>query len=144
MITVGEGLRSYLLAAPAIAALVGTRVYPLRLPQKATFPAIVLQRISDVRWSHLRGAGSLARPRFQVDCWATTHLAATQLGSLCRARLAGFAGTFTDAESPATVIRVQAIVMDSEQDLFEEDINGGICRHSADYFLFHGTAENTI
>ncbi len=144
MITIGEGLRTYLLADAGIAALVAARAYPLRLPQKAVFPAIVLQRISGVRYAHLRGSGSLARPRFQVDCWATTHLGAAQLGSRCRVRLAGFAGTFTDGESPATVVRVQAIVFEEEQDLFEEEINGGICRHSADYFLFHGTAGNTI
>ncbi len=144
MITIGEGLRTYVLADAGIAAIVGTRMYPLRLPQKAVFPAIVYQRISGFRFGHLRGSGSLARPRYQVDCWATQHLAATQLGNLCRVRLAGFAGEWSDDESPETTIRVQAIVFENETDLFEEEINGGICRHSADYFLFHGTAGNTI
>jgi hypothetical protein len=144
MITIGEGLRAYLLADTAIAALVGTRIYPLRLPQKAEFPSIVYQRISGIRFGHLRGQGSLARPRYQVDCWDRQHLAVTRLGNLCRARLAGFQGQWSDDESPETIITVQAILFEDERDLFEEEINGGICRHSADYFLYHSTAANTV
>ncbi len=142
--TVETGLRFHLLDEATIAGLVGARIYPLRLPQKATFPAIVLQRISSMRWKHLRGADALARPRYQVDCWAQTHDAATSLGNLVRQRLNGFAGTWTSDESPEVIIRVQGLFIENEQDLFEEEILGGLCRHSADYFLYHSTAEGSL
>lgn len=141
--TIGTALRAHLLADAGIAALVAARIYPLRLPQKAVMPAIVLTRVSGLRFGHLRGAGSLARPRFQVDAWATTHDGATTLGSLCRVRLDGFVGTWTDAESPATAVKV-SVHFETEQDLFEEEIQGGLCRHSADYFLFHQTAGGAV
>ncbi len=141
--TIGAALRAHLLADASIAALVVARIYPLRLPQKALMPAIVLTRISGLRFGHLRGAGSLARPRYQVDSWAQTHDGATTLGSLCRQRLDGFTGTWTDDESPATAVQV-AVHFETEMDLFEADINGGVCRHSADYFLFHQTAGGAV
>lgn len=145
--TIGAALRAHLLADTAIAAIVAARVYPLRLPQPkagvVNLPAIVIQRISGFRFKHLRGADALARPRYQVDCWAQTHDAATALGSLVRQRLNGFAGEWTDDESPETTVRV-VVLLENEQDLFEEDILGGLCRHSADYFIFHGTANGTV
>lgn len=146
--TVGEALRTHLLSETSIAGLVAGRVYPLRLPQPkagvTNLPAIVLTRISGIRYPHLRGAESLARPRYQVDCWANTHDAATALGTLVRQSLNGFAGTWTSDDSPAIDIRVQAILLVDERDLFEEEIQGGLCRHSADYFLWHQTNEGTV
>lgn len=142
--TLGTGLRTHLLSDTTIAGLVSGRIFPLRLPQKAEMPAIVYQQISGVRFAHLRGAEALARPRFQVDCWARTHDGAVALGAFVRQRLNGFAGTWTSDESPSVDITVQAILLQDERDLFEEEILGGLCRHSADYFIFHSTNEGTV
>jgi len=142
-VTIGAALRAHLLGDVQTAAMVGGRAYPLRLPQKTALPAIVLTRISETRVAHLRGADALARPRYQVDCWAATHDAATQLGALCRQRLNGFAGTWTDTDSPTTSVSVK-ILIDGEQDLFDADISGGSCRHSADYLIWHSTADGAV
>jgi len=141
--TVEQGLRTHLLGDASIAALVVARVYPLRLPQKPQMPAIVITRISGVRFGSLRGQASLARPRFQVDAWASTHDGATALGTLCRRRLEGYNGVWSDGGSPAVAMNV-SVVFESEMDLFEEEINGGLCRHSADYFIFHSTGGGLI
>ena len=150
MITILEGLKAHLLGENAIANLVTTsgraRVFPLKLPQPKAgvpdYPAIQLTRISDLRFSHLRGGASLARPRYQVDCWATTFQAAVGLGSLCRQRLDGYVGIWTDG-SPGTSVQV-AVEFESQVDLFEEEIGGGLFRSSADYFVFHGSDGGSI
>lgn len=137
--TLVEGVRSYLLANVSIASIVSARIYPLRLPQKVDLlngnGAIVLTRVSEVGEAHLRGPNALSRARLQVDCWAATHDRATALGDLCRQRLDGYQGTWNDGGSPATELQVQAILQDVESDHFEEEINGGLCRHSADYIV---------
>lgn len=135
--TVIEGLRAFLLANQAIATRVATRVYPLRLPQKATMPAIVLTRIDEIGEAHLRGPNALARARIQLDAWASTFDAAVALGDLCAQRLDGFQGTWSDAGSPPSEIRVQAILQDDARDLFEEEILGGLCRQSTDYLVLY-------
>jgi hypothetical protein len=145
-VTVIEGLRTHLLALPAIATLVGgTRIYPLRLPQKAVLAAIVVTRVDDPRiGTHLRGPGGLSRARIQVDAWAQTHDQATALGTLCRRRLDGFQGTWTGTGSPAPTIAVAAIHHDDEGDRFEEEILGGLCRHGADYFVTYRASDEAM
>ncbi len=133
------GLRAFLLDDTDIASLVVARIYPLRLPQKATLPAIVITRISDVRGAHLRGVQAQAKARYQVDYWAQTYDGAAVGGAVCARRLGGFQGTWTLQTSPPQAVRV-TILPDTEMDLFEEEIQGGLCRHSADYFLWHKAA----
>lgn len=139
--TVIEGFRSFLLANTSIAAIVSARVFPLRLPQKLDLSngkgAIVLTRVDQIAEAHLRGPDALVRARIQVDCYAVTHDAATALGTLCRQRLFGYQGTWTGTGSPIPVVHVQAILEDMESDRFEEELQGGFCRHMADYFVFY-------
>jgi Protein of unknown function (DUF3168) len=146
--TVIEGLRAYLLAGTEIAALVATRIYPLRLPQKIDISsgkaAIVLQRIDEIDDAHLRGPNALKRARIQVDCYAVTHDAATALGALVRRRINGFRGSWDDGASPPATLTVQAILEEQEADRFENEIGGGLCRHMADYIVFYVTDGETV
>lgn len=156
--TIGDGLRAHLLSSTAwqgetlgveIAAIVGTQVFPTVLPQNIlkspsdTTGAITWARVSSIRGSHLRGADGLARPRVQIDAWARTQDRASALGGLIRRRLHGFVGEWALGGSPVTTTRV-TILFDTEADMVDEEINGGLGRHSADYFLFHSTAGGVL
>ncbi len=77
----------------AVAALVGTRVYAMPLPQDPTLPAITYQRISTVLGAGISGPESLARVRVQVDCWATTVAGVAALGQAVLNALHGYSGT---------------------------------------------------
>jgi len=135
--TLAEGLRAFLLDDAAIAAVVVARVYPGRLPQKAFSgpndgAALVLTNISERSPQHLRGTGGLSTTLYQVDAWARTFDAATALGRLCRARLDGYTGIWSDSGSPAVDLRV-TVLFDESRDLVEADIQGGLYRQSTDY-----------
>jgi hypothetical protein len=54
----------------AVAALIGSRVYQLRLPQGTALPAVRVQQIGDVGDLHQRGETNLFRTRVQVDVYA--------------------------------------------------------------------------
>ncbi len=137
--TVIAGLRSFMLANMDIAAMVGARMYPLRLPQKVDFTppngAITLTRVDDIGSAHLRGPNGLTKARIQVDSWAKQFDDTITLGHLCRQRLNGYQGTWTDSGSPESLLRVEAILVDVESDRAEEDILGGLYRQSTDYFV---------
>lgn len=77
-----------------VAALVGTRVYALQLPQNPTFPAMVYTRISTPRSQYrtLDGRANYASPRFQLDCWATDFGVVMELGQAVYGLLEGYAG----------------------------------------------------
>lgn len=134
-------MRAFLMGDSAIAGVISSdplRIRPLRLPQKPTLPMIIIRRISDVGGAHLRGINGLSKARYQVDCWSagTDPDTAPLLGSYCARRLDGYSGRWTTTGSPAQSISV-TVFQEMEQDLFEEEIQGGLCRHSADYFLYH-------
>lgn len=59
-----------ILSLSAVTALVGTRVYQLKLPQKGTLPAVRVQLISEPTSYHLRGGSGMYRSRVQVDAYA--------------------------------------------------------------------------
>jgi hypothetical protein len=92
--TLETELRTYTLAGPAVAAMVGTRMHARKLPQNPTLPAIVYQRIDTRRLHDMAGPDGLPRPRMQLTCWATTPAGATDLAAVVRQRLDGFKGTW--------------------------------------------------
>jgi hypothetical protein len=72
---------SILTGYTAVAAVVGTRVYPLVLPQKAALPAVSYLRVDGVQDSNLSGNSGLEVVRVQIDCWAETYAGAKALAS---------------------------------------------------------------
>lgn len=117
-----------LLADPAVAALVGERVEPLKLPQKPTLPALVYSRVSTKRVLTHDGPGP-ERPRIQVDCWASTPREAKDLAAAVRACL--------DAPElpPGDLL---GSFLDNELDLHEPE--SGLYRVMADYFVWAAEA----
>jgi hypothetical protein len=63
----------------AITAIVGARVYPVVAKQAAALPQLVYRRVSTDRVSSFAGESHLEFVRVQVDCQASTHLAAKNL-----------------------------------------------------------------
>ncbi len=78
------------LGTAEVAALVGPRVYPLRIAQGASMPAIAYQRVSASRAQSLRGPTGLANPRIQVTCWGDSYKSAKDVATQVRLALDGF------------------------------------------------------
>jgi hypothetical protein len=72
---------SILTGYTAVAAVVGTRVYPLVLPQKAEIPAISYLRVDGVQDANLSGNSGMEAVRVQVDCWGRTYAQAKGLAA---------------------------------------------------------------
>lgn len=113
-------LFSYLTADSSIAALVGTRVYPVKAPEDETRALIVYSRISGIGDHTLRGVGGLARPRLQIDCWAPTPDVAAQLARLVKARLDGFRGAIGTGDSPSVSVAVRGMFLADERDDYDD------------------------
>jgi hypothetical protein len=89
-----EELFSYLNNATSA----GTRIYPNRLPQTPTFPAVRYLQITDPPEHTHSGRSSLRHPRYQFDCFdldTETHdgyLGAVSLARELLALLDGYKG----------------------------------------------------
>lgn len=77
---VEESLLAYLANAGTPA---GSRVYPVKLPDGATLPAITYQRLPlGDKWGSHSGPGNLVTSVFQLTCWGATYQAAKQLAGV--------------------------------------------------------------
>jgi hypothetical protein len=125
-----SAIRSALLADPAVAALVGARVVPMKLPQKPELPAIVYQRISTPGDPPaLDGAKVAPRIRVQLSLWAGTFDEARQLAAAVDARLNGYSGANGDGTS------LRLVWLANLSDDYEPET--GLYRVIADYRVIH-------
>jgi hypothetical protein len=129
--SIASDLRTYLLADATLTTLVGTRMYPLKLPQAPTMPAIIYTWISGARVHSTDGPSGLSNPRVQFDCWAQTYLEAEALLEALRKRLDGFQGT-------AGSSWIQAVFFETERDGYDDDTE--LYRRSADFFVWYEEA----
>jgi len=72
MPTPETALRAWMIADPALAGLVGTRIYPHALPQTPTLPACTYRRVSYRRPDEI----PFATVRIQVTAWGDTYTSA--------------------------------------------------------------------
>lgn len=77
-------------ATTAVTDLCGTRIYPLALPQKPTYPAITYQLVGTTPCNHSTGTCDVAWARVQVNCYAETYIAAKALNAAVRTALTGW------------------------------------------------------
>lgn len=86
-------LITFLKAHAAVAAQVGTRVYPALRPQDSALPCLVVTLIASPG-SYVFGArASLSRSLIQVDVYGETWTSANNAGAAVLAALDGLAGT---------------------------------------------------
>lgn len=104
--TLEQALFNYLSTYAGLTALIGTRLYPVVLPQGATQPAVTYQRVSTVRLRTF-GAPRLGRKaRFQFTVWASSYSSRAAVAGQLIAALEGYAGLMGGG-SGVTVLAVQ-------------------------------------
>jgi hypothetical protein len=119
----------------AVAAIIGTRVYPDVLPQAPTLPALRYQRISTQRsqYRDLSGRAGYASPRFQIDAYALSRSSALALAQAVVDLLEGFTGTVAG-------LRVDFVSTEDEAGDIELDAGPDgkdLYRQRIDIFLAH-------
>lgn len=126
-----QALYNYLSTASGVVAVVGTGVYPMRLPQDAPLPALVYHQVSGPRVRTF-GGDQGGTPRFQVTGIGKTYLDAKSAANAARAALEGYAGTMGGVGG----VDVKAIQQVNQADAFEPQTQ---LYHSAvDFIITYG------
>jgi hypothetical protein len=84
--------RTWLIAEPTVAALVGGRIFGLVREPQAALPAINIQRIVTVRQELFCGVAPLVSTDLQVDSYAIDGDGAWTLAAVLRLALKNFSG----------------------------------------------------
>lgn len=118
-----EAIRTELLNASAVTALVASRIYPHKAPQGATVPFVVITTISSIPFNSMTGTSGtrLRSARVQVDSYAKTYLEVHQLADAVDTVIADL--TRDDLSA----------VQESSADLYDDETE--LRRVSADYFV---------
>lgn len=126
-----SALRSRLLAAGPVAALVGQRIAWVERPQTDALPGITLELITDDRETNMRGFNGTQPGRVQIDIWAATYGSAKAIKEAVIAALA----------PRATVAGIHFHAgFFSARDLSEKTDTRFIFRPSIDYSFHYSTA----
>jgi len=114
--------RTYLLSQ--ISGTVGTRLYPVHLPQNATYPAATYQVITANSLELSNGLSAPKEWRLQVDAWAESFSGCEQLASAIRTALDGYQGA-------ADTAQIQVSMLVNWEETYENGLD--IYRISQDY-----------
>jgi hypothetical protein len=124
------GIVTLLLDDAGIAALIGTRMYAVLVPETTVYPCLSYQVVSSVS-QYTVDRKEFGQKRIQFDCWASLYSDAENLKQALRNRLTAYSGTLTDGT------RVLGTFREVEIDFFEANSgvsgNAGIYRRLCEY-----------
>jgi len=103
-----QGLYTLLAATSTIAAMVGTRIYPLILPEASVLPALTYQVVGGHSSATFDTAG-MTRLRMQFDCWGADYLDAITLRVALIAALNGYQGLLSDGTNLQNAQQLQNV-----------------------------------
>jgi hypothetical protein len=99
----------------------GNRVYPRRLPQAVTLPALVYFKVSGGVEYVSNGQSGLQTPRYQINCWAATYIEARALAEQVKSLMSGYAGAMGNET-------VTAVFIEDDQDDDDPDSEREVVR----------------
>ena len=127
-----QAIRAHLAADAGVASLVGGRIYPLRLPEGYTLPALVYQVVASTEDAAHDAPAGIVSVRLQLDAWGNRYGDVKAVRAAVRQALLGHSG----AMGGLAYVAVPAVEV--ELDLFEEDT--GLYRVSMDYRVWYRVA----
>ena len=133
---IGKALFQHLVGTAGVAALVGTRVHPLVIPQRIAatsqrVPAIVYSVSGVDRAVSYCSTDRLVRRAVGIDNYAAEYDSAHAVADAVRAALVDFSGPM----GSTTVVPVRTCNIETEFDLM--DIEPGLYRVSQQWTIWH-------
>ena len=101
-------LRSAMLANSPVAALIGTRVYPVIAPSSASLPFVTWRRVSVRRQQTLSAPMGMPVTTIEYSIFGITYEQAREVADAMRAVLDGYGGTLNNTEVKQTSLEQES------------------------------------
>lgn len=118
MPTMEDAIFALVTGDPAVAAIMGARLYPVDFPQAPEYPAALYAMPSRTHAQHFGGSSHFRRARMQFDVYATTWDECVTLGDAIIKALDAFKGSVV-IEDGADPVEVQGIFCTIDRDATE-------------------------
>lgn len=125
-----KALPYFLLQDSALAALIVDRLYPYKLPQNCTLPAVSFQDISETRTQSYGEASALPFPRYQFTITGGTVDSVKQVEEALNSCLDGYQGTMGTG---SYITEVEAVILKNR--ITNNDIDLPIFQRMLDYVI---------
>lgn len=113
-----------------VSSLIGTRFYPVAMPQTATFPLAVYQFITGENIKTHGAPSALPRPRCQITAWALTFAEVVAIDNAIKTAIDGKRETWGTGASTTIVHECSP-----EEPRDDRDPVTGLYWRSRDYFI---------
>jgi len=113
-----QALSRRLIADPAVAMLVATRIYPVIAPASASLPFVTWRRSGVQRQATLAGPMGMPEVLLAVDIYAVTYEAVRDIADRVRACLDGCGGVLAGS------VLVENVTLENEADGFAQLAGG--------------------
>jgi L-2-hydroxyglutarate oxidase LhgO len=127
--TIPATLRAILLADATVSGLVSTRVYPVKLPQSPTMPAMVITLVGGQDVISHSGPAGVENPTFQIDFYGETYSQMDSLYEAGKDALNGYSGLINGQN-------VQGIFLVQKRDLPYDD-DASLYRRTVDFSIWN-------
>jgi hypothetical protein len=105
-------------SSTGLSALVSTRIYPLKLPQTATYGALTYSKVSGFRNHVHGGSAQVAEPRFQVTAYHTSYSSLKSITEQVRKALDAYSGTLSSTKVFFSFLLNEVDLYDDETKVF--------------------------
>jgi len=96
--TVEAAVFGLLSSDAGVSGMVSSRIYPVKLPQDPTYPALTYFRVSALRHSSMGNDTGLVEKRIQVSSWAKLYSEVNDLAERVRDAMQRTRGVFSGVE----------------------------------------------
>jgi hypothetical protein len=130
--TIESCLQAFLAGRPEVSALVSTRVYPVKLPERPTYPALSFFRVNPVPLNTLdsNSPQTVQGTTVQVSAWSTDYYEAHRVAETVRRELHSFSGNMAGME-------VGQVTFDGGREDYDDDAQEpGVHHVSNDYTIW--------
>lgn len=128
--TIEEALWSGCTGYLAINNLIGQRLYPVKLPQNPTYPAVIYRRVSNFGLLTHGGPVGFDTARFQFDYYGANYSDCRSVANAFRTYLEGYTGLMDE-------VCLSVVVFLNEMDEWGDEVE--VYRISQDYKIIYNT-----
>ena len=112
-----EGLFEHLDNHAGLSMEVDSRIYPVKLPQRTTLPAVTYTRLA-TPLLHEFEATLLPHPTFQFDCWAATYARAKEVAEQIIIALDLYRGAMGAYTVEQSIVQTERDTFDPETEIW--------------------------
>lgn len=122
--SIEKDLVLYLINVPAVTAIVGTRIYPKRLPENPVMPALVYQRIAESVSPTLDDDPStyMSGIRIQIGAYGATYAEAKELMDAVMVAMSYYHGAFGNSTVKMIIPNMRLDVPDDPEVAIEREV----------------------